>query len=61
MWISNIFEGKYIKSVFTFTDGSGEGGLEITTERDDAKRFSSKQEAKDFMAKYSITGSIIPA
>ena len=29
--------------------------------RDDAQRFSSKQEAKDFMAKYSITGSIIPA
>jgi hypothetical protein len=32
-----------------------------TEVRDDAKRFPSKQEAKDFMAKHSITGSIIPA
>lgn len=30
-------------------------------DRDEAHRFSSKQEAKDFMAKHSITGSIIPA
>ncbi len=33
----------------------------VSSDRDNAKRFSSKQEAKDFMAKYSITGSIIPA
>jgi len=36
-------------------------GWEATSVRDNAKRFSSKQEAKDFMAKHSITGSIIPA
>lgn len=34
---------------------------DLTPSRDNAKRFSSKQEAKDFMAKHSITGSIIPA
>jgi len=54
MWIIvSAIHGGYL----TNSDGNN---TSWSSDRDEAKRFT-KQEAKDFMAKHSITGSIIPA
>lgn len=54
MWIIKS-KGKYVYfgTIDDFT-------WDLTTDRDKAKQFDTRQEAKDFMAKYSITGSVIP-
>lgn len=52
MWIITTGYRDYVREILT--------GWERISWRDDATRFT-KQEAKDFMAKHLITGSIIPA
>jgi hypothetical protein len=55
MWIINIFKGQYVMGINNDTDT-----VIFTDDREKAKQFKSRQEAKDFMAEFSITGSIIP-
>lgn len=54
MWVIK-HKGKYVYfgTIDDFT-------WDLTTDRDESKQFTSRQEAKDFMAEHSITGSILP-
>lgn len=55
MWIIKLTDRfqKYIGKVDEF-------GWEETIHRSDAHQFGSRQEAKDFIAKYGIQGHAIP-
>lgn len=59
-WII-INNSKYFESAYTFIDGSNQGGIIMTSTRDDAKRFETKADAKTVQDKYNLGGSIIPA
>lgn len=52
MWVISTGYRSYVREILT--------GWEAVSLRDNATQFTSRQEAKDFMAEHSITGSIIP-
>lgn len=52
MWIISVGYRGYVREVLT--------GWEAIMWRDDATKFETRQEAKDFISKYGIQGHVIP-